>query len=456
MSEYSTISPQTISTPAAAITEIVSVQEKMRHGSEIKSLQRLSIQRKLTIGAVNDPLEAEADAVADLVMRMPMSGTPVFSGTIPAIQRQCTACAHEEELQRKPIAETIRRKGDGGGQAASPAITSSIHATSGSGSRMDDTTQSFMESRFGTDFSSVNIHTGDYAVQLSRDLNAKAFTVGNDIYFNSGQYNPGSDSGKHLLAHELTHTVQQGGNAAGIQRRSWTDDESGCTTTQKILVQLIFDDNDADVWTTARKNTFRNDFKSSIESTFNANSFKITPAVASAEPWYSDTSETCPCHPNGFAPRVQIDLTPDGEISTSEDWEIDVLANSSGTDIRSETNTSYGDLDEADNTAVTKRSSAPGVTQIPSVHEFGHFLGLDHPGAGLSAGVVIGGVEIIARELSPGANEYSHVGTDEDGHTVDGPNDLMGGGMGLRSFYFDSWLNHIQSKYLSGCNYNTV
>jgi hypothetical protein len=181
-----------------------------------------SIQCALSIGAVNDPLEAEADAVADQVMRMPMPGTPVLSGTIPSIQRQCAACAQEEELQRKPIAETIRRKGDGGGQTASPAITSSIHATRGSGSRMDGATQSFMESRFGTDFSSVNIHTGDYAVQMSRDLSAKAFTVGNDIYFNSGQYNPGSDSGKHLLAHELTHTVQQGGRLPSIQKLDLT------------------------------------------------------------------------------------------------------------------------------------------------------------------------------------------------------------------------------------------
>jgi hypothetical protein len=74
---------------------------------------------------------------------------------------------------------------------------------------MDSATQSFMESRFGTDFSNVKIHTGDDAVQMSRALGAQAFTVGSDIYFNSGKYNPSSESGKHLLAHELTHTVQQ-------------------------------------------------------------------------------------------------------------------------------------------------------------------------------------------------------------------------------------------------------
>jgi hypothetical protein len=68
-----------------------------------------------------------------------------------------------------------------------------------------------MESRFGTDFSDVKIHTGSEAVQMSKELNAQAFTVGNNIYFNEGKYSPNSHAGKHLLAHELTHTVQQGG-----------------------------------------------------------------------------------------------------------------------------------------------------------------------------------------------------------------------------------------------------
>jgi hypothetical protein len=73
-----------------------------------------------------------------------------------------------------------------------------------------------MESRFGADFSNVKIHTGNEPEQLNRSLNAKAFTVSNNIYFNTGQYQPETDGGKHLLAHELTHVVQQG-NA--VQRK---------------------------------------------------------------------------------------------------------------------------------------------------------------------------------------------------------------------------------------------
>ncbi len=168
------------------------------------SLQHLPIQRKLSIGSVDDPLEQEAEAMADTVMRMPETSL---------IQRKCADCEEEEKVQRSPLAASITpfiqtKGGDGG--TASEAVTNQINSTKGSGSNMDSPTQSFMENRFGTDFSNVKIHTGDDAVQMSRELNAQAFTVGSDIYFNSGKYNPSSDSGKHLLAHELTHTVQQG------------------------------------------------------------------------------------------------------------------------------------------------------------------------------------------------------------------------------------------------------
>ncbi|UOQ64815.1 DUF4157 domain-containing protein [Hymenobacter volaticus] len=75
-----------------------------------------------------------------------------------------------------------------------------------------------MEHSFNRDFSRVRIHTGGYASGLNRQLNAKAFTYGHDIYFNSGQFSPQTKTGQHLLAHELTHTIQQGNRPQGIQR----------------------------------------------------------------------------------------------------------------------------------------------------------------------------------------------------------------------------------------------
>ena len=93
----------------------------------------------------------------------------------------------------------------------SPDIESSLMSSKGSGSPLPSATREQMESSFGADFSNVRIHTGSNAVGMSKDLHAQAFTHGNDIYFNSGRYDTNSASGKHLLAHELTHTLQQGG-----------------------------------------------------------------------------------------------------------------------------------------------------------------------------------------------------------------------------------------------------
>lgn len=93
-----------------------------------------------------------------------------------------------------------------------------------SGVHLDRSIQSFMQSRLGADFSDVRIHTDGKAAHLNRLLNAKAFTVGNDIYFNQGRYQPDSQKGKHLLAHELTHTIQQGSSPVAIQRKPLGDD----------------------------------------------------------------------------------------------------------------------------------------------------------------------------------------------------------------------------------------
>jgi Domain of unknown function (DUF4157)/Lysine-specific metallo-endopeptidase len=187
------------------------------------------IQPKLTVNQPNDPYEREADAMADKVMRMPQQNTffpPAFKNiTSPVISRKCSACEEEKKLMRKPLADTItpviQRSGGEGITTAGATIEAGINASRGKGHTLDRGTRSFMENGFGADFSNVNIHTGSTAAQLSRQLNAQAFTVGSDIFFNEGKYSPHSESGKHLLAHELTHVVQQGGHAGRkIQRLS--------------------------------------------------------------------------------------------------------------------------------------------------------------------------------------------------------------------------------------------
>ena len=175
-------------------------QEQLLNELDILPLQKISIQCKLSIGATDDPLEHEADAMADTIMRMPEQNF---------IQRKCRHCEEEEKVQRKPLVSFIQRNESLAGTVTSDAVSNQINASKGSGRNMDSNTQSFMQTRFGTEFSEEKIHTSAEAIQMNRDLNVKAFTVGNDIYFNEGEYNPGSGEGKHLLAHELTHVVQQ-------------------------------------------------------------------------------------------------------------------------------------------------------------------------------------------------------------------------------------------------------
>lgn len=170
------------------------------------------IQKKLAIGVINHSKEAEADTMAGQVMRMPEQ---------PLLQRKCADC-EEERLQRKPLTSQtppfIQTQGESSGHTASTALSNQIASTRGGGNALPESTRNFMESRFAADFSDVRIHTGSDASSMSTALNAQAFTVGRDIYFNEGKYTPDSDTGKRLLAHELTHTLQQGGVQRMIMR----------------------------------------------------------------------------------------------------------------------------------------------------------------------------------------------------------------------------------------------
>jgi Domain of unknown function (DUF4157) len=192
----------------------------------------LFFQGKLTVNNQNDHYEKEADAMADTVMRKAAQPEPFFKPSIhkssSTIHRKCAACG-EEEVQRKPLADSITpiQRSSETTAAVSSTVESSIHQTKGNGNPLPASLREKMELGFGTDFSSVHIHTDDTAVQLSRELNAKAFTTGNDIYFNSGAYNPAAADGQRLLAHELTHVVQQAGTPS-IQR--FTDLELECRT----------------------------------------------------------------------------------------------------------------------------------------------------------------------------------------------------------------------------------
>ncbi len=180
------------------------------------------IQTKLTIGRPGDKYEQEADAVADrVVQRLANPGPPV------AVQKKCQDCEEKEKLQRKeeereePVvmrqvedeqeeAPPMQTKAEAGA-STSPNLQSRLSSAKGSGAQMDKSTRQPMEAAFGQDFGQVRIHTDGGATQMNRELNARAFTHGRDIYFNAGEYSPGSTEGRRLLAHELVHVGQQGG-----------------------------------------------------------------------------------------------------------------------------------------------------------------------------------------------------------------------------------------------------
>lgn len=153
-----------------------------------------TLQPKLEIGQPDDPYEKEADRVADQVMMMSNQGIQLSQGG--------------DVVQRQPLVQRVSSR-NSGKQTASPKITSKVSTIRGSGNPLPKNIQNEMGGKIGADFSYVKIHTDNTAAQLSQNLRARAFTVGNDIYFNKGQYNPNSREGKRLMAHELTHVVQQ-------------------------------------------------------------------------------------------------------------------------------------------------------------------------------------------------------------------------------------------------------
>ena len=170
-----------------------------------------AIQPKLEIGQPNDHFEKQADHVADAVVQMPDAAQPIQrqeeeeaqTKLNPVLQRKCTECEERHNLQTK------KNNSAGIGNTASESVSKKIKSGSGTGQSMPKSLQSDMSQKIGADFSNVNIHTDSEAAQMNQSLSARAFTFGNDVYFNSGEYNPSTKDGRHLLAHELTHVVQQ-------------------------------------------------------------------------------------------------------------------------------------------------------------------------------------------------------------------------------------------------------
>ncbi len=174
------------------------------------------VQTKLKIGQPGDKYEQEADRVAEQVMRMPQ-----------AQWKACSSCKGKEEDEDKILqTKSAGSAGNIGSQVDHPLIQNVL---SSPGQPLDAATRSFMEPRFGQDFSGVRVHTDGQAAESAREVNARAYTVGRDVVFGVGQYTPGTDEGKRLMAHELAHVGQQGKDIRfkGIIQRRVVCDEFG-------------------------------------------------------------------------------------------------------------------------------------------------------------------------------------------------------------------------------------
>ncbi|MBT9314392.1 eCIS core domain-containing protein [Leptothoe spongobia] len=203
-----------------------------------------NMQPKLRVNVQGDKYEQEANRIAEQVMRMPDVNIGSIYPDKDGIQRKCTACESgdtpcpkcavkqgektqleplvsqvtplvqqqtmPEELEEDKEEKTQAKETPGNTPDITPQTATKIGALRDGGQPLSAATRRFFEPRFGTDFSGVRVHTGQRAMEIAKEINARAFTLRNNVFFGAGQYVPESSAGKKLLAHELTHVVQQG------------------------------------------------------------------------------------------------------------------------------------------------------------------------------------------------------------------------------------------------------
>ncbi|MET0463422.1 MAG: DUF4157 domain-containing protein [Chitinophagaceae bacterium] len=169
------------------------------------------IQRKLSVNSPNDSFEREADQVAEEITGKENS----------LLQRKCSCggscpdCSGEDDAKKK-----LQAKHSGTGELQPLTAPESVHdVLRSTGNPLDEETRALMEQGFGYDFSKVRVHTDTKAGRSAKELNALAYTVGKDVVFGAGHYAPKTTAGRKLLAHELTHVVQQGSGMNSIMRQ---------------------------------------------------------------------------------------------------------------------------------------------------------------------------------------------------------------------------------------------
>jgi hypothetical protein len=206
------------SQPTSSVHSLLAQQQSLSNQDMQRLLRTRAVQPKRTINEPGAHYEQEADLVADALMRLPTpqlvqgnaASTLASSASMrTGLQRNC-ACGGTPGPDGECVAcrnKRLQRRSDD--RLARSAVPTIVHEVLRSpGQPLDPATRSYVEPRFGHDFSHVRVHTDARAVESARAVNALAYTVGHDIVFAAGQYAPGTALGRRLLTHELTHVVQ--------------------------------------------------------------------------------------------------------------------------------------------------------------------------------------------------------------------------------------------------------
>lgn len=200
-----------------------------------RAKSQIKIQAKSMVNTPGDIYEQEADGVSERVMRMPE----------PQLQRPCACGGGCPKSQTEKLAqehERLQTKHVGSGDLEQTAVPPLVHEVlSAPGQPLDSQSRDFFESRFGYDFSGVRVHAEARAAESARSVNALAYTVGRDVVFGAGQYAPQSFEGGKLLAHELTHTVQQSADAPPALTPNFSDSIAPTPSETKLQRACISD-----------------------------------------------------------------------------------------------------------------------------------------------------------------------------------------------------------------------
>jgi hypothetical protein len=267
-----------------------------------QAMQRLlhakAIQAKLNISTAGDKYEQEADRVAETVTRMNDAGAAGSIGvsslsSVSAVQRMCQGCEEEKEEQFLQAKEMPGHQVE-----AAPHLQSRINALHGEGRPLSASERQFFEPRFGQDFSQVRIHSDARAAESAQALKARAYTRGQDIIFRAGQYAPSTIEGRRLIAHELTHVLQQQGGVQRIQRKA--GDEPGTSRYEELVSTVQTSSQSPGVWegTVTRQEIDKNNtliHRGSAPIKYDENSCQVTVPVRVSfrQPTLNDMTQ-CP------------------------------------------------------------------------------------------------------------------------------------------------------------------